>query len=84
MAELLAEAEDHQQRVVDRNAEADERDEELDDDRDIGDVGQRPDEVKVVRIDVAAISSGIEDRGQRPEDEQQDDQRADAADQRPR
>ena len=41
--ELLAEAEDHQQRVVDRDAEPDERDEELDDDRDVGDVRQRPD-----------------------------------------
>ena len=43
VVELLAEAEDHQQRVVDRDAEPDERDEELDDDRDVGDVGERPD-----------------------------------------
>ena len=41
--ELLAEAEDHQQRVVDRDAEPDERDEELDDDRDVGHVRQRVD-----------------------------------------
>ena len=34
-AELVAEAEDHQQRVVDRDAEADERDQELHDDRDV-------------------------------------------------
>ena len=42
LAQLVAEAEDHQQRVVDRDAEADERDQELDDDRDVGDVGQAP------------------------------------------
>ena len=40
---LLAEAEDHQQRVVDRDPEPDERDEELDDDRDVGDVRQAED-----------------------------------------
>ena len=34
-AQLVAEAEDHQQRVVDRDAEPDERDQELDDDRDV-------------------------------------------------
>ena len=73
LAELVAEAEDHQQRVVDRDAEADQRDQELHDDRDVGDVGQRPDE-----------REGVEDRrdrdderhqhcGQRPEDEEQDD-----------
>jgi hypothetical protein len=38
--EFLAEAEDHQQRLVDR-PQPDQRDEELDDDRDVGDVGQR-------------------------------------------
>ena len=42
--QLVAEAEDHQQRVVDRDAEADERDQELHDDRDVRDVGQDPDE----------------------------------------
>ena len=79
-AELVAEAEDHQQGVVDRHAEADERDEELDDDRDVRDVGQRPDE-----------REGVEDRGdrdreryqhgrERPEDEQQDHERAKPAD----
>ena len=35
LAQLVAEAEDHQQRVVDRDAEPDERDQELDDDRDV-------------------------------------------------
>jgi len=34
-AQLVAEAKDHQQRIVDRDAEADERDQELDDDRDV-------------------------------------------------
>ena len=38
---LLAPAGDDQQRVVDRDAEADEGDEELDDERDVGDVGER-------------------------------------------
>ena len=44
LAQLVAEAEDHQQRVVDRDAQPDERDQELDDDRDVRDVGERPDE----------------------------------------
>ena len=43
LAQLVAEAEDHQQRVVDRDAEPDERDQELHDDRDVRDVGQAPD-----------------------------------------
>ena len=34
-AELVAEAEDHQQRVVDRDAETDQHDQELHDDRDV-------------------------------------------------
>ena len=82
LAQLVAEAHDHQQRVVDRDAEPDERDQELDDDRDVGDVGQAQHE-----------REGVEDRGdrdgerhqhggQRAEHEQQDDQRADPADQR--
>ena len=60
LAQLVAEAEDHQQRVVDRDAEADERDEELDDDRDVRDVGQRPDE-----------RERVEDRGDRDGDRHQ-------------
>jgi hypothetical protein len=80
LAQFVAEAEDHQQRVVDRHAEADERDQELHDDRDVRDVGQAPDQ-----------REGVEDRGhrdhdrhqhrrQRPEDEEQDHERAEAAD----
>ena len=80
VAELIAEAEDHQQRVVDRHAEADQRDQELDDDRDVRDVGQRPHQ-----------GEGVEDRrhrdgdrhqhgGQRAEDEEQDHERAEASD----
>ena len=42
LAQLVAEAEDHQQRVVDRDAEPDQRDQELDDDRHVRDVGQAP------------------------------------------
>ena len=81
-AQLVAEAEDHQQGVVDRDTETDERDQELHDDRDVGDVGQRPHE-----------REGVEDRGerdgerhqhrrQRPEHEQQDHERAEPADHR--
>ena len=41
--------------------------------------------VNVLRIDVTvATMSGIADRGQRPEDEEQDDQRADARRSAPR
>ena len=58
VADLLAEAEDHQQRVVDRDAEPDERDQELDDDRDVRDVGQRQISVNVFRIEAAATISG--------------------------
>ncbi len=76
LAELVAEAEDHQERVVDRDPEPDERDQELDDDRDVRDVGEDPDE-----------REGVEDRGdrdgdrhqhrrQRPEDEEEDHERA--------
>ena len=52
LAQLVAEPEDHQQGVVDRQPEADERDEELHDDRDVGDVGQPPHQ-----------REGVEDRG---------------------
>ena len=41
---LLAPADDDEQRVVDRDAEPDQRDEELDDHRDVGDGGERPDQ----------------------------------------
>ena len=79
-AHLLAEAQDHQQRVVDRDAEPDQRDQELDDDRDVGDVGQRPHEREGVEDRRDGDGERHEHRGQRPEDEQQDDQRADPAD----
>ena len=81
-AQLVAEAEDHQQRVVDRDAEADERDQELHDDRDVRDVGQRPDERERVEDRRDSDDERHQDRGQRPEDEEEDDQRAEAADQR--
>ena len=70
--ELLAEAEDHQQRVVDRHAEPDERDQELDDDRDVGDVGQRPDERERGQDRARRDQQRHRDRGQRAEDEEQD------------
>ena len=79
---LLAEAERHQQRVVDRDAEPDERDQELNDDRHVRDVGQRE-----------HAREGRQDRGrrhrkrhrhgrERAEDEEEDDQRAGAAEER--
>ena len=41
---FLAPADHDEQRVVDRDAEPDQRDEELDDERDVGDAGERPDQ----------------------------------------
>ena len=69
-----------EQRVVDRDAEADERDEELDDDRDVREVRQpRRRSRNVVRIDVIATTIGIATAGERAEDEDQHDERAGAA-----
>ncbi len=81
LSQLVTEPEDHQQRVVDRDAEADQCDQELHDDRHVRDVGQRPDK-----------REGVENRGdrdrdrhqhgrQRAEDEEENHQRAEAADQ---
>ena len=78
---LVAEAEDHQQRVVDRDAETDQHDQELHDDRDVGDVGQRPDERERVQDRRDRDDERQQHRRQRPEHEEQDDQRAKAADQ---
>ena len=72
LAELVAEAEDHQQRVVDRDAEADQRDQELHDDRDVGDVRQRPDERERVEDRRDRDDERRQHGGQRPEDEEQD------------
>jgi hypothetical protein len=81
-AQLVAEAEDHQQGVVDRDAETDERDQELDDDRDLGDVGQRPHESERVEDRGDGDGDRHQHRGQRPEHEQQDHERPEPADHR--
>jgi hypothetical protein len=77
----VAEAEDHQQRVVDRHAEPDERDQELDDDRDVRDVGQDPDQREGVEDRRDRDDDRHQHRRQRAEDEKQDHQAAEAADQ---
>ena len=79
--ELIAEAEDHQQRIVDRHPEADQRDQELHDDRDVRDVRQQPDERERIEDRRDRDDKRHQDRGQRPENEEEDDQRAEAANQ---
>ena len=81
VAELVAEAEDHQQRVVDRDAEPDERDQELDDDRDVREVGEHPDEREGVEDRRDRDRDRHQHRRQRAEDEEEDDERPGAADQ---
>ncbi len=80
LAQLGAEAHDHQQRVVDRHAEPDERDQELHDDRDVGGVGQRPHERERVQDRGDRDRDRDQHGGQRAEDEEQDHDRADGAD----
>ena len=82
LTQLVAEAEDHQQRVVDRDAEADQRNQELDDDRDIGDVGQDPDEREGVENRRYRDRERDQHRRHRPEHEEQDHEATEAADQR--
>jgi hypothetical protein len=60
LSQLVAEAEDDQQGVVDCDAQPDERDQELDDDRDVRDVGERPDQ-----------REGVQDRRHRDRKRQQ-------------
>ena len=73
---LLAPAGDHQQRVVDGDAEPDEGNQVLDDERHVGQVTVSPRRArKVPRIDTAATSSGNPGQ-QRAEDEGQHDERA--------
>ena len=55
---LLAPAHDDEQRVVDGDGQADQRGEELHDDRDVGDGRQRPDQQEGRGIATIAISSG--------------------------
>ena len=79
--QLLTEAEDHQQRVVDRHAKADQRDEELHDQRHVRHVREPPDQRERVEDRCDRDCDRHQDRGQRPEHEQEDHERAAAADQ---
>ena len=81
-AELVSEAEDHQQGVVDRDSQPDQRDQELNDDRDAGDEGERPDEGERVEDRRNRDDQWHEDCGQCPEDEEEDHKRAEPADDR--
>ena len=81
LLELLAPAHDHQQRVVDRDAEPDQRDEELHDRRDLGDRRQAPEQQEGGQ-DRADRHAQRHQRQRRAEHEDQHDQRAEAADQR--
>jgi hypothetical protein len=66
---------DDKQRVIDRDAETDQGDEELDDHRDVGDARQRPDE-KEGRRDRDERHQQRHEGHERPEDEGEDDQGA--------
>ena len=77
---LLAPAHHDQQRVVDRDAESDERDQVLDRDRDIGDVRQRPDQQERRRDRNSRHQQRHEGR-QRAEHEGEHDQRTRTRDQ---
>jgi hypothetical protein len=81
-SQLVTEAEDHQQRVVDRDAEPDQRNQELHDDRDVRDVRECPDERERVQDRCNRDDQRHQHRGQRPEDEEEDHERAETADQR--
>ncbi len=77
---LLAPAEDDEERVVDRHAEPDQADEELDDEGDLGDFGEQP-EHREGGEDRGAGDDQRHDREPGAEDEGQHDQRAERADQ---
>ena len=79
--ELFPEAEDHEQRVVDRHAEPDERDEELHDDRDVGDVRQQIDAEERREDGGGRHRQRDTDGGQRPEHEEEHEERARSAEQ---
>ena len=80
--QLLAEAEDDEERVVDRDAETDERDEELDDDRHVREVGEAEDAEERRQDRRDRDDDRHRDRGERAEDEDQHDERAGAAEER--
>jgi len=66
MPQFLTEPEDDQERVVDRDAEPHERDQELHDDRHVVICVRRNTSVNVLRIDATAVSSGIAIAGSVP------------------
>ena len=79
---FLAPADDDQQRVVDRDSEPDQRDQELHDHGDVGDAvsGQIEQERRRDRDD---RHQQRDDRGERAEDEDEHEQRAECGEQRP-
>src|SRR6476659_2301468 len=81
-AQLVAEPEDHQQRVVDCNAKTNQRNQEQHDDRDVGDVGQKPNEREGVQDRRDGDHEWHQNCRQRSKDEEQDHERAETADQR--
>ena len=81
-AKLVAEAEDHQERVVDRDSQTDERDQELHDDRDVGDVGQSPDKRERVENRGDSDDDRHQHRRERSEHEEQNHERTEPADHR--
>ena len=78
---LLAPARDHEQRVVDRDAEADQRDQELDDRRDVGELGEAEQQQERGH-DRDDRHDDRDDRQERREHEDQHDQRAESAEHR--
>ena len=78
---LLAPADDDEERVVDRDPEPDQRDEELDDHGDVGDARERPDQQER-RRDRDERHQQRHDRHERAEDEDEDEERAQRAEQR--
>ena len=77
---LLAPAGDHDQRVVDRHAEADEGDQELDDRRDRGELGQ-PEQQQEGGQNRGDRHHERDERQERGKDEGEHQQRAEAAEQ---
>ncbi len=74
---LLAPAHHDEERVVDRDPEPEQRDDELRGDRDVGDLGERPDQQERGRDGDRRHEQG-HDRHERREDEREDDERAGA------
>jgi hypothetical protein len=80
MCALLAPASDDQQRVVDRDTQTDERDQEPDDARDVGDRRQAQHDEEA-RHDRDQRDQQRNERQERPEHEREHEQRADGSEQ---